>query len=75
MCFSVYAYEALKRELEKVKELRFFPFLTFLPEETPRERREFYIPRLSRERVLHGSEFEISLRNAFTPEDHLQGMR
>lgn len=66
-CFSVYAYEELKQELEKVKELRFiFSSPTFLPEETPKERREFYIPRLSRERALHGSEFEIRLRNEFT---------
>ena len=30
---------------------------------TPRERREFYIPRLNREKSLYGTEFEVRLRN------------
>ena len=35
-------------------------------EQPKQEQREFYIPRRNREEALHGSEFEIRLRNAFT---------
>jgi AraC-like DNA-binding protein len=50
--------------LEGIDELRFiFTSPTFISEKTPKARREFYIPRLSRERSLFGSEFEIRLRN------------
>lgn len=31
-----------------------------------KERREFYIPQLNRERNLYGSEFEVKLRNELT---------
>lgn len=66
-CFSVYAYEELKTELEQVDEFRFlFSSPTFLQENPEKTRREFYIPRLSREKALHGSEFEIKLRNDFS---------
>ena len=62
--FSIYAYEALKKELSAIKELRFiFTSPTFVKEKTTKEKREFYIPKLSRERNLYGSEFEIKLRN------------
>ncbi|MBN2634923.1 MAG: hypothetical protein JXR61_01540 [Prolixibacteraceae bacterium] len=40
-------YEKAKKKLEKAK----------------KEKREFYIPRLNRERNLYGSEFEVKLRN------------
>ncbi|HRW99349.1 MAG TPA: SNF2-related protein, partial [Cyclobacteriaceae bacterium] len=36
---------------------------TFVTEKSPKEKREFYIPRLNRERSLYGSEFEVKLRN------------
>lgn len=63
-CFSIYAYEALKKQLDGVEELRFiFTSPTFLKEKAPREMREFYIPRLNRERSLYGTEFEVKLRN------------
>ena len=62
--FSIYAFEALKDELEKVDELRFiFTSPTFVKEKNKKEKREFYIPRLNRERNLYGSDFEIKLRN------------
>lgn len=32
----------------------------------PKERREFFIPKLERERSLYGTEFEIQLRNKLT---------
>lgn len=43
-CFSVYAYEELREQLEQVDEFRFiFTSPTFLSEPTPKEKREFYI--------------------------------
>lgn len=63
-CFSIYAYQALKNELEKCDEFRFiFTSPTFVAEKTQKERREFYIPRLNREKSLYGTEFELRLRN------------
>ena len=62
--FSIYAYEELKKQLQEIKELRFiFTSPTFLKENTPKEKREFYIPQLNRERSLYGTEFEVRLRN------------
>ncbi len=63
-CFSIYAYRELKAQLESCEELRFiFTSPTFVAEKTPKERREFYIPRLQREKCLYGTEFEVRLRN------------
>lgn len=63
-CFSIYAYQELKAQLESCDELRFiFTSPTFVAEKTPKERREFYIPRLKREKSLYGTEFEVRLRN------------
>lgn len=63
-CFSIYAYQELKAQLEACEELRFiFTSPTFVAEKTPKERREFYIPRLKREKSLYGTEFEVRLRN------------
>lgn len=66
-CFSIYAYQELRKELEKIEELRFiFTSPTFITEKANKAQREFYIPRLNRERSLTGSEFEIQLRNELT---------
>lgn len=63
-CFSIYAFEELKAQLKDIKELRFiFTSPTFITEKVNKQKREFYIPRLNRERNLYGSEFEIKLRN------------
>lgn len=63
-CFSIYAYQELKSQLESCEEVRFiFTSPTFVAEKTPKERREFYIPRLKRENSLYGTEFEVRLRN------------
>ncbi len=63
-CFSIYAYRELKSQLESCSELRFiFTSPTFVAEKTPKERKEFYIPRLKRETSLYGTEFEMRLRN------------
>ena len=66
-CFSIYAFQELKDALNEIKELRFiFTSPTFTTEKTPKHQREFYIPRLGRERTLFGSEFEVKLRNELT---------
>ena len=70
-CFSIYAFEALKTELEKIDSLEFiFTSPTFVPGEVTdrlrKEHREFHIPKLERERSLYGSEFEVRLRNELT---------
>ncbi len=66
-CFSIYAFQELKKELKNVEELRFiFTSPTFIKEKAKKEKREFYIPRQVRERSLYGSEFEVKLRNEMT---------
>lgn len=63
-CFSIYAYQELQNELKNIDEFRFiFTSPTFLAEKVKKEKREFYIPRLNRERSLYGTEFEVKLRN------------
>ena len=66
-CFSIYAFQELKNQLSNIDELRFiFTSPTFVTEKAKKEKREFYIPRLNRERSLYGTEFEIKLRNELT---------
>jgi SNF2 family DNA or RNA helicase len=67
-CFSIYAFVALKKELSKIDSLEFiFTSPTFVPEKATdkikKEHREFFIPKLQRERSVFGSEFEIHLKN------------
>ena len=63
-CFSIYAFQELKEQLKDIEELRFiFTSPTFVTEKASKQKREFYIPRLNRERNLYGSEFEVKLRN------------
>ncbi len=65
--FSIYAFAELKKQLENIEELRFiFTSPTFITEKTPKEKREFYIPRLAREKSIYGTEFEVKLRNELT---------
>ncbi len=66
--FSIYAYRELKKELERVEELRFIftsPTFNHDPEEKTEKKaeREFYIAKQNRERYLYGTEYEIKLRN------------
>jgi hypothetical protein len=70
--FSIFAFEALKGELERVEGLEFiFTSPSFVTakatDRLPRQRKEFFIPReRSGESTLYGSEFEIRLRNKLT---------
>jgi hypothetical protein len=70
--FSIFAFEALRKELEQVGELEFiFTSPSFVTakatDRLPKERREFFIPRTRNgESTLYGSEFEVRLRNQMT---------
>ena len=66
-CFSIYAFEELKKSLMGIDDLQFiFTSPTFTAEKTEKSKREFYIPRFHREQSLYGTEFEIRLRNELT---------
>jgi SNF2 family DNA or RNA helicase len=78
-CFSIYAYEALKKELSTIESLEFiFTSPTFVAstvtDKIKKEKREFFIPQNQTnsqktaqqnksETSLYGTEFEIQLRN------------
>ncbi|MBE1586759.1 helicase-related protein [Nonomuraea angiospora] len=70
--FSIFAFEALRKELERIEELEFiFTSPSFVTtkatDRLPKERREFFIPHgRNGESTLYGSEFEIRLRNKMT---------
>src|SRR5690606_5435508 len=69
--FSIYAFEALRTELEAVDGFDFiFTSPTFVPQQATdgfrKERREYVIPRVERERGIYGTEFEIQLKNKLT---------
>ncbi len=70
--FSIYAFEALKHELESVDELEFIftspTFTTTRAADKPAaERRQFFIPNGAHaDASLYGTEFEIRLRNKLT---------
>lgn len=68
--FSIYAYEALKEQLEHIDELQFiFTTPTFVDQRVKdrlkKERKEFFIP-LGNELNLYGTEFELRLKNELT---------
>lgn len=70
-CFSIYAFESLKNELEKIDSLEFiFTAPTFLPEhlmdKIKKEHRQFQIPKAEHERIFFGGKFEIQLKNKLT---------
>ena len=66
-CFSIYAFQELKEQLQTIDELRFiFTAPSFIQDKESKQRREFYIPKIDRERTLYGSPFEVKLRNQLT---------
>ena len=65
--FSIYSFHELKKQLESIDELRFiFTSPVFVKDSIQKEKREFYIPKLERERNLYGTPFELRLRNGLT---------
>ena len=70
-CFSIYAYNELKEQLQDVEECRFiFTSPTFVKDTVEKQKREFYIPKLDRENIIYGSEFEVKLRNELTQKSN-----
>lgn len=70
-CFSIYAFDALKKELQDIEELQFiFSSPAFIEDKITdkikKEKREFYIPNEARESSLYGTQFEVKLRNKLT---------
>lgn len=62
--FSIYAYEALQKELDKIDDLRFiFTSPTFIEDNFKKEVPKFFIPHLFKEADLCGGEFELRLKN------------
>ncbi|MFT4073192.1 MAG: helicase-related protein [Dysgonamonadaceae bacterium] len=62
--FSIYAYEALKKELNQIEELQFiFSSPTFIEENLKKDARQFYIPHIYKEAELCGGDFELRLKN------------
>ena len=70
-CFSIFAFEALQKELTKIESLQFiFTTPTFVTEQIAdklqKQHREFFIPKAGAEKGLYGTEFEIQLKNKLT---------
>lgn len=69
--FSIFAFEALREELESIEELEFiFTSPSFVTEDVTgrlrKERRQFFIPPGNAESTIVGSGFEVRLRNKLT---------
>ena len=65
--FSIYAYEELREELGKIDEFNFiFTSPSFVKQGEPKQNKSFYIPLLDMERSLHGTKFELKLKNELT---------
>jgi SNF2 family DNA or RNA helicase len=65
--FSIYAFEALKKELQHIEKLDFiFTSPIFMEEELQQKSREFYIPHIFNEANLCGGEFEVRLKGELT---------
>lgn len=65
--FTIFAYGELKKELNKISELRFlFGEPTFLKSDDSKELKEFKIEKKEREEALYGTGIEIKLKNTLT---------
>ena len=64
--FTIYAYEALKKELSSIEEMRFiFTTPSYIKQKNDFQR-EFYIAPRDMGNYLSGNEFELKLRNKLT---------
>jgi SNF2 family DNA or RNA helicase len=63
--FSIYGFESLKKELSKIKNLRFiFTDPTFVQiDKNKREQKQFEINSNNRKKAISGSDFEINFKN------------
>ena len=68
-CFSIYAFQELKAQLSQIDELRFiFTSPTFVTEKAKKEKREFYIPRLTRGNIPFMVIFPCEIAPCILPE-------
>jgi SNF2 family DNA or RNA helicase len=66
-CFSIFAFHELKQQLNQVEELRFiFNSPAFTTDSLQQEEPVFRLERQQQERGLHGTAFELQLKNGLT---------
>ncbi|MCT7653690.1 hypothetical protein MBH78_00480 [Oceanimonas sp. NS1] len=68
-CFSIYAYEALKKELSAIESLQFvFTSPTFVADSVTdklrKEQREFFIPKAGREKACMALTLKFTLKTS-----------
>jgi len=64
--FSIYAFKELKKELNKVDELRFIFTEPIFKEESINEKRNYSLEQISSEKLFSGNKYELKLRNELT---------
>ena len=64
--FTIYAYEALKKELSSIEEMRFIFTTPSYVKQKSDFQREFYIAHRDMGNRLSGNDFELKLRNKLT---------
>ncbi|MDD3271986.1 MAG: phospholipase D-like domain-containing protein, partial [Syntrophomonadaceae bacterium] len=68
--FTIYAYNELKTQLNKVDQLRFlFGEPTFVRDENLKENRQFIMEKSRRENAVAGTDIEIKLKNSLTQKN------
>lgn len=71
--FTVYAYNELKKELNKIEGLRFlFGEPTFIKDENFKKQKEFVIQKEERESAVFGRDVEIKLKNSMNQKSIAQ---
>ena len=64
-CFTLYAYQELKKELSSIEEMRFiFTSPAFLSHKTEETGEDYFVAPDPVESALYGTEFEMKLRNS-----------
>ena len=68
--FTIYAYNELKTQLNKIEQLRFlFGEPTFVRDENLKENRQFMVEKTRRENAVAGTGIEIKLKNSLTQKN------
>lgn len=64
--FSIYAFKELKKQLNKIDELRFIFTEPIFKEESINEKRNYSLEQISSEKLFSGNKYELKLRNELT---------
>lgn len=64
--FSIYAFKELKKELNKIDELRFIFTEQIFKEENTNEKRSYSLEQINNEKLFAGNKYELKLRNELT---------